>query len=110
VPAELIGRRSPVSVITGAVVIPDAGFRGRCMQRMLPSTGLDDSGDLLLVPVFEGSQQLGVLLHRFRLWPAGLRPAGERPPQQPHEQAPGCTSVTTRPSDSRRRSASRTGV
>src|SRR5712691_610188 len=46
----------------------------------------DEGGDLLLVPVFEGSQQVGVLLQRFRVRPAGLRPAGEGPPQQPHEQ------------------------
>jgi hypothetical protein len=78
VPGELIGRRSLVSVITGVVVIPDAAFPWALhVADAAEYVVSDDGGDLLFVPAFEGSQQVGVLLHRFRMWPAGLRPAGE---------------------------------
>ena len=46
----------------------------------------DDGGYLFLVSVFKRPDERVVLPDRFGVRPPGLRAAGERPPQQPHEE------------------------
>src|SRR5215472_856086 len=46
----------------------------------------DYAGDPFLIPFLERAHELGVLLDRFLVRPAGLRTVREGPPQQPHEE------------------------